>query len=97
MNGPDAVSAVAVVGTGLMAGLFFGWAVSVVPGTRLVDDHSYVQIMQQINRAIVNPLFVIPFVGTPLLLIAAAVVQWRAGTAELWRGWSQLPSCTSAA
>lgn len=79
MTGPDAVSAVAIVGTGLMAGLFFGWAVSVIPGTRHVDDHTYVQTMQQINRAIVNPAFVIPFVGTPLLLAAAAVLRWRSG------------------
>lgn len=79
MSGATVVSAVAIVSTGLMAGLFFGWSVSVIPGTRLVDDRTYVATMQQINRAILNPAFVIPFLATPLLLVSAGVLHWRTG------------------
>jgi uncharacterized membrane protein len=39
-----------VLSSGLMAGLFFGWAVSVIPGTKLVDDRSYLATMQNINQ-----------------------------------------------
>lgn len=42
--------------TGLSAGLFYAWAVSVIPGTRKVTDMIYLETMQSINRAIRNPL-----------------------------------------
>lgn len=79
MTGAGVLSAVAIIGTGLMAGMFFGWSVSVIPGTRLVDDDTYVATMRQINRAIINPGFVVPFFVTPIALLAAAIVQRRAG------------------
>lgn len=68
-----------LVSAGLMAGLFFGWAVSVIPGTLRTDDHTYVTTMTSINVAIVNPAFIVPFLVTPLLLGAAAITTWRAG------------------
>lgn len=79
MTGADVLTFTAIVGTGLMAGLFFGWSVSVIPGTRLVADDAYVTTMQQINRAIINPGFVVPFFLTPIALLAAAFAQRRAG------------------
>ena len=71
------IASIGVVG--LMAGLFYGWMVSVIPGTRRIDDHDYIATMQQINRSIVNPGFVVPFIGTPLLLLAAAAAQRQSG------------------
>jgi uncharacterized membrane protein len=68
-----------IVSSGLMAGLFFGWQVSVIPGTRRIGDRNYVETMQQINIAIVNPAFVIPFIATPFLLAGAGIVEYRAG------------------
>ncbi len=79
MSGADTVTIIAIVSTGLMAGLWFAWAVSVIPGTRRVPDRTYVTTMQTINRAIINPGFIIPFLGTPFVLAAAAILQWRAG------------------
>ena len=74
-----------IVATGLMSGLWYGWTVSVIPGTRRVGDENYVETMQQINRAIINPAFVIPFIGIPVVIGAAAVLQFRSGDAR--RGW----------
>jgi uncharacterized membrane protein len=74
-----------LVATGLVSGLFYGWSVSVIPGTRHVAASNYVDTMQHINRAIINPAFVVPFLGIPLVLAGAAVVQFRAGDAR--RGW----------
>ncbi len=48
-------------------------------------DLAYVGTMQHINQAIINPAFVIPFMGIPLVLGAAAITQFRAGDTR--RGW----------
>lgn len=74
-----------IVTTGLMSGLLYGWSVSVIPGTRRISAGNYVDTMQHINRAIINPAFVIPFMGIPLVLGGAAVMQFRAGDHR--RGW----------
>ncbi len=74
-----------IVATGLMAGLWYAWTVSVIPGTRRVPDTTYIVTMQNINKAIINPAFIIPFMGIPLLLAGAAIVQFRAGDSR--RGW----------
>lgn len=68
-----------IVTTGLMSGLLYGWSVSVIPGTKRVPAGNYVDTMQHINRAIINPAFVVPFMGIPLVLGGAAVMQFRAG------------------
>lgn len=74
-----------IISSGLMAGLLFGWTVSVIPGLRRVPDETYITTMQDINRAIINPGFIIPFMGIPLVLGGAAIVHFRAGDTR--RGW----------
>ncbi len=64
---------VTLVLLGLCAGLFVGWSVSVIPGTRRTSDETYIESMQRINEAIVNPPFLILFAGTALVLVASAV------------------------
>lgn len=74
-----------IVSTGLVAGFFFGWIVASIPGLKVVSDRTYVTTMQSINRAIINPAFIGPFMGTPFLLAAAALLEWRAGNTR--RAW----------
>jgi len=50
-----------------------------------VPAGNYVDTMQHINRAIINPAFVVPFMGIPLVLGGAALMQFRAGDHR--RGW----------
>lgn len=50
--------------TGLSAGLFYAWEVSVITGTKRVGDLVYVETMQSINRAIINPAFMLIFLGS---------------------------------
>jgi len=64
-----------VVFTGLSAGLFFAWSVSVIPGTRRITDLTYLETMQSINRAILNPAFFTVFFGSILLLGIASIYQ----------------------
>lgn len=54
--------------SGLMAGLFYSWSVSVTPGLAKIADKSYLQAFQSMNRAILNPFFLTFFAGLILLL-----------------------------
>ncbi len=67
----------ATFGTGLVAGLFLAFSVAVMPGLRATDDAVFLATMQRINVAIVNPLFLVLFLGSPVLLAAATFVGPR--------------------
>lgn len=70
-----AILVAATVDTGLLAGLFYAFTVSVMPGLRRVDDRTFVDAMQRINVAIINPWFFGSFLGAPLLTVVAAALQ----------------------
>ncbi|VVJ19118.1 integral-membrane protein [Amycolatopsis camponoti] len=57
----------ALVAAGLLAGLFYAYACSVMPGLARGDDKTFVEAMRGINVAIVNPVFMLTFLGAPLL------------------------------
>ncbi|WKN43671.1 anthrone oxygenase family protein [Tunicatimonas pelagia] len=69
----------AVVLTGLSAGFFYAWAVSAIPGIRRVADLTYLETMQSINRAVLNPAFFLIFFGSLILLVISTVQQYQAG------------------
>jgi uncharacterized membrane protein len=71
-RGPALLAAAVVAG--LQAGTYFTWATGVMPGLARVDDRTFVHAMQQMNVAIVNPVFIATFLGAPVLAGAAAVV-----------------------
>jgi uncharacterized membrane protein len=75
----------ATAGTGLLAGLFYGWACSVMPGLGRADDRAFVESMQQMNEAIQNPVFFATFLGAPALVAGALVSARRAGSREVVR------------
>lgn len=62
---------------GLSAGLFYAWAVSVIPGTRKVTDDSYLEVMKTINRAILNPAFFLIFLGPATLMMLTTFLQYK--------------------
>jgi uncharacterized membrane protein len=64
-----------VVAVGLMAGLYAAFALAVMPALRRVDDASFVSVMQRINVAIVNPLFLLLFFGGLGFTVVAAVLH----------------------
>ncbi|MGC5031500.1 DUF1772 domain-containing protein [Micromonospora sp. DT229] len=79
------VLAGATFSTGLVAGLFFAFACSVMPGLGATDDRTLVGAMQSINRKILNGWFLSVFLGGPLLVVAAVLGHLGAGGAVL--GW----------
>jgi uncharacterized membrane protein len=57
----------ALVAAGLIAGLFYAYSCSVMPGLARGDDKTFVEAMRGINVAIINPVFMLTFLGAPLL------------------------------
>jgi uncharacterized membrane protein len=53
----------ATLTTGMMAGLFYAYSCSVMPGLRGAGDAVLVEVMQRINRAILNGWFALCFGG----------------------------------
>jgi uncharacterized membrane protein len=60
----------ATITTGLVAGVFYAYAVSVNLGLAAQPDTDYVAAMQAINERIQNPLFFLTFFGAVLFLIS---------------------------
>lgn len=57
---------------GLVAGLFLAFATAVMPGLAQSDDRTFVTAMQQVNTAILNPVFLtVLVVPLPALALAA--------------------------
>jgi uncharacterized membrane protein len=54
--------------TALVAGLFYSWSCSVIPGLSRLSDKNYIAAMQSINKAILNPVFFVSFLGALVLL-----------------------------
>jgi uncharacterized membrane protein len=69
----------ATVAMGMLAGLFYAFTVSVMPGLGRTDGRTFADAMQQINVAILNPWFFLSFFGAPVLTIVAAALHVRAG------------------
>jgi len=72
----------ATVTAGLQAGAYYTWACGVMPGLARTDDHTFTSSMNHINVAIVNPVFMLSFLGAPAL--AAAAVAATTGNARTW-------------
>jgi uncharacterized membrane protein len=65
------ILASAILFTGLMAGIFFTWSNAVKPGIGKLADIEYLRALQSMNRVILNPAFIIVFIGA---IIAVALV-----------------------
>lgn len=74
---PAASALLALIATGLLAGFFYAYPSSVSPGLGDLPDPGYVAGMQTINEAVPNGLFVLGFVGAPLLLALATLLHGR--------------------
>jgi uncharacterized membrane protein len=63
------------VSMGLMAGVFGLYANAIMPGLRRTDDRTFVGAFQQIDTAIINPLFLVTFFGALLFTSIAALLH----------------------
>ncbi|MGH8773991.1 MAG: DUF1772 domain-containing protein [Jiangellaceae bacterium] len=60
---------------GLMAGVFYIYAVATMPGLGRTDDRTFVSAFQSIDRAIINPVFLTSFVGALAFTGLAAILH----------------------
>ena len=84
----EALQGVALVAatltTGLMAGVFGLYAHAIMPGLRTTDDRTFVGAFQAIDRAIINPLFMVWFFGAPVFSAIAAGLLGGEGSVLPW-------------
>ena len=73
----------ATLSTGLVAGLLFGYACSVMPALSRADDRTMVDVMQRVNVAIINGWFLLCFVGALGFGLLAVGLHLRASRAVL--------------
>jgi uncharacterized membrane protein len=65
---------------GLIAGMFFDWAISIMPALSQTDDRTYVAVMQKTITTINNsPPFLFSLMGAFVFTGAAAILQRRLG------------------
>jgi uncharacterized membrane protein len=69
---------------GLIAGTFVLYAHTVMPGLRATDDRTFVSAFQSMDRAIVNPWFMVTAFGGALVSSVAAAIANRGSTAFPW-------------
>ena len=71
MKTESLILALAILLTGLMAGIFFTWSNAVKPGIGKLSDIEYLRALQSMNRVILNNAFRIVFIGA---IITVALV-----------------------
>jgi uncharacterized membrane protein len=78
--------ACATLTTGLVAGVYYAYTVSVNLGLAAQPDASYVATMQAINERIENPLFFASFFGAALFSLAALAAHYsrRPRSGRFW-------------
>ena len=71
----EVVLIAATLTMGLMAGVFGIYGNAIMPGLRRTDDRTFVAAFQSIDRAIINPVFMVTFFGAPALTALAALLH----------------------
>lgn len=79
-----AVTIASIVGTGVMAGIFFTFSAVVMRSLAKLPPAQGLAAMQVINVRIVNPVFLLFFLGSALLCIAVAVLSFIDETPGRW-------------
>lgn len=84
-------AAMTIVLTGAMAGLYYAFSVSVMPGFDKIEASQAIPAMQSINREIENPVFFLTFFGAPVAAFVTggllrSLGQKRAGNLFLLGG-----------
>ena len=75
----EALTVCAFVLMGIMAGFFFAFSNTVMPGFDITNPSSAIEGMQGINTVVRNPIFFVTFFLTPVFALAAAVCAFISG------------------
>ena len=69
---------ISALGSGLMAGFFFAFSVSVMKALGRLPPAQGIAAMQSINVVVINPVFLIAFFGTAVSCVAVVISALRA-------------------
>ncbi|NNK17624.1 MAG: DUF1772 domain-containing protein [Maribacter sp.] len=75
---------ITIVLTGLTAGLCFTWTNAITPGLGELDDLGFLQAFQQMNRAIINPTFIIVFFGPFIGNLLTIYLKYQSMDKAFW-------------
>ncbi len=75
---------ITILFTGLTAGLCFTWTNAVTPGIGELDDLGFLQSFQEMNRAIINPVFIAVFFGPFIGHLLTPYLKYQHADAALW-------------
>ncbi|RBM20850.1 DUF1772 domain-containing protein [Streptomyces sp. PT12] len=67
-------AALALLFAAAMTGVFFAFSVSVMPGLDAIEPPHAVRAMRSVNVTIVNPAFLLAFLGLPAAALATGVL-----------------------
>jgi uncharacterized membrane protein len=87
MNVLDAMTLLAVIGCGVVAGVFYAFSTFVMKALGALPAAQGIAAMQSINVVVINPWFMAVFVGTAgtcLGLAVAAFARWPDRRAAWW-------------
>ena len=80
----NVLTVIAALGCGLIAGVFYAFSTFIMKGLGNIPPAQGIAAMQSINVTVINPLFLIPFMGTVVVCVVlaiAAVRQWHSPAA----------------
>lgn len=77
MKSETIILALAILLTGLMAGIFFTWSNAVKPGIGKLSDIEYLRALQSMNRVILNNAFKIIFLGAIIAVVLVPVFYYN--------------------
>jgi uncharacterized membrane protein len=66
----------AIIGCALMAGLYFAFSNTIMPSLAKLEPSQGILAMQTINRTILNPLFLLLFVGTAATCVLLVIFSF---------------------
>ena len=69
-----AVTISAIAGSGVVAGIFFAFSTFVMKALSQMPVSAGIVAMQRINVTVINPLFMLVFLGTPVASLYLAIV-----------------------
>lgn len=72
-----ALTTAALLGAALMAGMFFAFSTFVMQALARVTPTSGIDVMQWINKTVINPWFLAAFFGTAILGVGLAIHGYR--------------------
>ena len=67
------------IGSGMMAGLFISFSTFMMKAFGSLEDAEGIRAMQAVNRFIVRPSFLLVFLGTAVLVLAAGLIAYISG------------------